>query len=120
MDEATRQLQLVRLALSNGLRNCIPWASESFRDRVMADTDLKGVALRTIADELLKWGAAGGLITQAKERNDECKIPFDHLFCVLLPIPIFPRELYVKIGLFDEDEDCPEVMIVSCHLTAFP
>jgi len=120
MDDADRHLRLVRFALGNDLRNCIHWTSEELMDRVTSDPVLQGLTTGGIVERLLDWGHRGCAVSKATERSDECRHSFEHLFAVLIPVEALPRNLYVKMGLLDDDEECPEVAIVSCHLTSYP
>jgi hypothetical protein len=122
MDEIARQLRLVRLALTNGLRNCVHWVSEDLINRVRRDPDLLGLTPEGIVTLLIDWGRRGGEIRPVAGQVEESRAGFDHLFAVVIPVEGMPHalELYVKMGLHDDDEDYPEVAIVSCHRATFP
>lgn len=120
MDEAARQLRLVQLALSNGLRNCIHWVSEDLINRVRRDPDLLGLTPEGIIELLLGWGKQGGEVRSAEE-SEGCRSEYEHLFAVVIPVDGLPLRLnvYVKMGVLDDDDEYPEVTIVSCHRATF-
>ena len=121
MDEVARQLRLVRLTFVNGLRNCVHWISEDLINRVRRDPELYGLTPEGVVTLLIEWGQRGGEIRPVAGQAGEARVEFDHLFAVVIPVEGMPHalELYVKVGLHDDDEDYPEVAIVSCHRAAF-
>jgi hypothetical protein len=122
MDEAARQLGLVHKALCSGLSNAIHWKNESLRQRVRSDANLQGLGLNAIVGLLVEWVRdQGGGICQRRETRERWRDEQDYVYEVLIPVSGFPRELFVELVLHDPiDEEDPEVVIVSCHLTSFP
>jgi hypothetical protein len=121
MDEAARQLESVRLALRNGIINCIHWRNEYLIWRVRADSNLQGLTPEAIVELLIRWVRDEGVeIRQKRETREIWRDEFDFVYDVLVPVDGLPRDLYLELILHDEDVDYPEVTIVSCHLTSFP
>jgi hypothetical protein len=121
MDEAVRQLGLVRLALCCGLSNVIHWKNEALRQRVRGDANLQGLGLNAIQELLVEWVRdGGGEVRQYPETRPEWRDQQEYWYEVVVPVEGLPRDLFVELTLTDDDADCPEVTIVNCHLTSFP
>lgn len=121
MDEAARQLALVKTAICSGLSNCVFWRTQKLIDRCFADNDLRGYSPDSIVGLLRGWVQfEGGAIVQKAETRENWKEEFAFVYEVLISVEGLPRELFVELVLYDDDEELPEVAIVSCHLTSFP
>lgn len=119
MDESARQLELVRLTCRNGLRDCIAWGSDELVLRVVKDTELAGISVSVITDHLISWVSRGGEVRPAQASGANSKVPYDHLFDMVIPVQGIPQGLYLKVALCDDDSELPEIMIVSCHAATF-
>ncbi len=120
MDEADDGCRLAREAVSSGTSGCILWKNENLVRRVTNDPELLGLGPNAIIDLLVEKVRAGTPIRQKKETRaywrDQCEFVYEVLFAV----EDLPRNLFVELVLKDPcDEECPEVVIVSAHLTSF-
>jgi len=121
MNEAARQLALVKTAICSGLSNCIEWKNRDLLERVRSNPLLQGLTSEGIVALLVSWiRDFNGTILQKAETRENWRYEYDFTFEVSIPVAGFERELFVELVLHDDDDEVPEVTIVSCHLTSFP
>ena len=121
MDEAEDGLRLVREAISSGTTGCVHWKDESLLKRVRADASLQGLEPNAIIDLMTDAVRCGSVrLNQKRETRNYWKDRHDFVYEVLFAVEGLPRDIYVELVLKDPcDEECPEVVIVSAHLTSF-
>ena len=85
MDESARQLELVRLACRNGLRNYVHWSSDRLILRVITDPALFRLTTLAVADLLIAWVRRGGEVRSADASGGDSQVPYDFLFDMVIP-----------------------------------
>jgi hypothetical protein len=121
LDEAKDGLRLVVEAISSGTSGCVLWKDEDLIRRVRADRELDGLEPNAIIDLMTEASKSGNaIVKQKREARQYWKDRNEFVYDVLFKVSGFSKDLYVELVLKDPcDEDCPEVVIVSAHLTSF-
>ena len=115
MDEAARELALVRKAICSGLSNCYDWYDDKVVARVRSDASLQGLQPQYIKARLYQYVAEeNGKIDQRREQRPEYS-DRDYWYRVCIPEDGFPRGIFVEIILENPDDDCPVVALVNAH-----
>jgi hypothetical protein len=114
MDEAERQLELVRQALCSNLSNVVAWINDRAAARVRNDPDNQGLTPQYITQLVREHVRKGGPIEQRREQRPEYSYR-DYWYYVVVPLQGFPQGLFVEMELADDDEDCPEVSLLNAH-----
>jgi hypothetical protein len=121
LDEAKDGLRLVAEAISSGTSGCVTWKDDSLIRRIRADQNLQGLEPNGIIDLMTEAAQAKkARLTQKRETRNYWKDGNEFVYEVLFKVDGLPRDMFVELVLKDPcDEDCPEVVIVSAHLTSF-
>jgi hypothetical protein len=106
---------LVHKAIHNGIAN-IEWKDSAF-DLASADRRLRQVGLtpKGIWQLLHEFVFNGNSLTVRTEKRTEKLEEDPYWYRAIIPIPEFPRGLFVEVILQDPDEDDPLVQIVNAH-----
>lgn len=119
MDDESKELALVHEAICDTTSNVLYFYSGVTR-KMRADRDLDGLdpnEAKKLLQAHVRANGVSAISRKPKHPEDDWEKDFN--FHILFPVPGFPRDLFVKVILADESEGCPEVSIVSVHLT-FP
>lgn len=119
MDESARQLELVLQTFRNGVRNCVHW-EEPARRRFLSEAEFAGLTDARVIDLLIDWVNFAEDISVVAGQGADSHVAYDHLFSTVIVVRGFASNLYVKLALLDDDNDYPEVVIVSCHRASHP
>jgi hypothetical protein len=113
--EISDKLHLVNKAIASGILGHIQW-KESAARLVRCDPCLQGLTPEGIRALLRQFVLDGNSLEVRREIRVEYLDP-DELFWyrAVLPVPGFPRGLFVEVKLIDDDPEVPWVEIVSCH-----
>lgn len=107
------ELELVKRAITSGLRNCCVWdekGSSNFRSPSRVDY----LTPEWVHGELIRYVKCGGAVIQVREKRPEYS-DRSFYYKVVLQVEGLPRGLFVEVVLDDEDKDYPAVRIVSAH-----
>ena len=106
-------LALVYKAIGAGVGNI------SFKDsaaRLVRDNpEMKAFTPSEIRKLLHKFVEEGGQLDERKQTLEQHREEFPFWYRAVIPVPEFPRGLFVEVILVDDDEEEPFVEIVSAH-----
>jgi hypothetical protein len=114
---------LVHNAIAAGVFGQIQWDDRA-DERARSNPDLKGLTPEGIRRLLHEFVCSGGRLDQRKESRldwleanaDRPTHYRDFWYRALLPVPdVFPKGLFVEVGLFDDDMEDTWVEIVNAH-----
>jgi hypothetical protein len=111
------QLHLVNKAIASGILGHIQW-KESAARLVRCDPCLCGLTPEGIRALLRQFVLEGNSLevrheTRAEYLEENPEEPY--WYRAVLPVPGFPRGLFVEVKLIDDDPEMPWVEIVSAH-----
>jgi hypothetical protein len=115
MEEAARQLALVRLALESSLSNCVEWVDDRAAARVRNDPANRGLLPEGIKRLVQEYVRAGGKIEQRVETREQWKHQREYWYMVLVPFDDFSHGLFVEMELLDDDPEVPVVALLNAH-----
>lgn len=116
MDDEAARLALVYLALTCGLSNCVEWRDDEVARQARSDPRLQGFTARGLKELLIDWVKnQHGTVEPRQEMREEFQSLRPVWYRVRVPVPGIVPSVFFELGLEDEDPDCPEVVILSCH-----
>jgi hypothetical protein len=111
------QLDLVHLAIRSGVFGHIQWQDAAAR-LVRIDPDMEGLTPEGIRALLHQFVLDGFCLSVRHETRAEFlqENPDDPFwYRAVIPVPAFPRGLFVEVKLIDDDPAEPWIEIVSAH-----
>ena len=109
------QLDLVHRAIRSGIFGNIEW-KDTAEKRIRADPEMNGLTRDIIRDYLRRFVLDGGSLAVRQETRAEWLDADDpYWYRALIPIPDYPRPLFLEVKVLDDDSDEPFVSIVSAH-----
>ena len=116
MEPNSRELDLVKEAITARVSGCCEWDTEA-AERVYRDRELAhwGLGPKLIKQHLIEHAEAGGLIEQRVEDREQWKDSYDFWYRVNLSVEDLPRLLFVEIRFIQAGPTLPVVQIVNAH-----
>jgi hypothetical protein len=115
---------LVLKAITECPHNCIRWKPGTRRgpglyERVISDPDLLGLHPAAIKKLFIAHVRSAGSLNQGIATDEEYKDDFPRFYWTVVPHEDIPRGIYVKCVLWDDDEEMPQILLVSVHQASF-
>lgn len=114
---ALTRLDLVHKAIRSGWKGHIEWKDAAAR-RIRDDADLDGLTPEGIKELLHQFILDGQTLSERQETRSEYleDNPDDPFwYRAIIPVPGFPRGLFIEVRLIDDDAEEPWVQIVNAH-----
>jgi hypothetical protein len=115
MDEAQRQLDLVCLALRQGLGGGVEWIDDATIARVRNNPANRGLTPEGIKQLVIQHVRKGGKVDQRQEERAPWRDRREFWYRVVLDLDEFPRGLFVEMELTIDDPDVPMVSLLNAH-----
>ncbi len=117
MDDESNELALVYKAMCATESTSVRTNGARLSRKIRADRELDGLVpneIPKLVKDHVRSAGIGAIKRMPNPPEDQWENEFNYQ--VVFPVDGFPRRLFVKSILDDDDEDCPEVLIVSAHL----
>src|SRR5947207_3275195 len=101
------ELALVVKAIKSGLGGCVDW-DITVVDRLKNDLARHRLKLHDVRSMLIQHVRSGGEVFQKQENREGWKDRRDYWYWAIVPVPVFPKGLFVEFELRNSDPDYPE------------
>jgi hypothetical protein len=113
------RIELVHKAICAGTLGHIEWKDSAYK-LVLNSPELHGNGLTPVAikEQLRQFVINGNTLTERHEiRQEYCDDDPDDPFWyrAIIPVPMFPKGLFVEVKLIDDSQAEPWIRIVSAH-----
>jgi hypothetical protein len=108
------RLDLVHKAICAGIWGHIEWKPEGLK-LMLANPKMKGYTGAMVRHLLREYVVSGNSLGVREQDKELWKEDEPYWYKAKIPADDFPDGLFVEVILWNDDEDCPSVRIVSAH-----
>ena len=117
MADPSGKVHLVRMAIVSNYTGDAEWVDTKTELRVGRDPANRNLTPPAIMELARNHVAAGGDIF-CKAETGIWKNKRDFVYWVVIPVPGFPKGLFVEYELYDDDPNDPRVWLLNAHPSA--